>query len=75
MMLQQPEKSHGQNTTPQNSISISDNTRKVRAPCVDQDRQGCSRQEDQFSTGSSGSAGEASRRQQASSGHRDADEA
>ena len=54
MMLHQPEKSHGQNTIPQNCISISDSTqaRKVRAPCVDQDRQGCTRQEDQFSTGS-----------------------
>jgi hypothetical protein len=78
MMLQQPEKSHGQNTTPQSSISISDNTqpRKVRAPCVDQDRRGCIHQEEQFGTSSVvGSVGEASPWQQASSSHRDADEA
>ena len=60
MMLQQPEPSHGQNTIPQNFISISGGTpaRKISAPCVDQDRQGCSRQEEQFSTSSIvGSAG------------------
>ena len=77
MMLQSSETSHGQNTAPQYSISIgdSDYARKVSAPCVDQDRQGCSRQEEQFGTSSVvGSTSEASRRQQASSGHRDADE-
>jgi hypothetical protein len=78
MMLRHPEKSHGQNTTPQNGISISGGprARKIRPPFIDQDRQGCSRQEDQLSTSSIvESAGAASRRQQASSGHRDADEA
>jgi hypothetical protein len=75
MMLQQPETSHDENTIPQNSISISESNhaRKVRAPCVDQ---GYTHQEEQFSTSSVvGSTSEASRRQQASSGHRDADEA
>jgi hypothetical protein len=40
MMLQQPESSHGQNTAPQNWISISygNQSRKIRAPAVDQDR-------------------------------------
>jgi hypothetical protein len=48
MMLQQPETPHGQNTIPQNCISIGGGTRarKVRAPCIDQDRQGCTRQEE-----------------------------
>ena len=36
MMLQQPEPSHGQNTIPQNFISISGGTpaRKISAPCA-----------------------------------------
>jgi hypothetical protein len=48
MMLQQPEPSHGQNAIPQNFISISGGTaaRKISVPCVDQDRQGCTRQEE-----------------------------
>jgi hypothetical protein len=43
MMLQQPETSHGQNTITQNCISISGGApaRKVGAPYIDQDRQGC----------------------------------
>ena len=51
-MLQESETSHGQNTIPQNCTSSSDGAQegKVRAPCLDQDRQGCIRQEDQLST-------------------------
>jgi hypothetical protein len=48
MMLQQPETSHDQVTIPQNCTSIRDGApeRKVSAPCVDQGRQGCTREED-----------------------------
>ncbi|EAQ35359.1 hypothetical protein NB311A_13621 [Nitrobacter sp. Nb-311A] len=72
MMLQQPETSHGQNKTSQNTISISGGTpaRKISGPCVDEDRQGCSGQEARVRTSSIvGSASEASRQQQASSGN------
>ena len=43
---------HDQNKAPQNCIWISDvaQAHEVGAPYVDQDRQGCSRQEGQLST-------------------------
>jgi hypothetical protein len=78
MMLQQPEKPDGQHTIPQNCTSIRDSSRarKVRAQCLEQGCQGCTREDDQLSTSSIvGSIGETSRRQQAGPCHRDADEA
>ncbi|WP_416194156.1 hypothetical protein [Nitrobacter sp. TKz-YC01] len=78
MMLPRPETSHGQNTIPQSRTSISDGDQahKVRAPFLDQNRQSCTGQEDHLNTSPIvGSAGAASQWQQASPGHRDADEA